>query len=64
MKYGGPQGSLVGPRLLSIYVNDLPKSILQGELHLYADDTTAFIIGDSTNDVVKKLNLMFAEICH
>ena len=32
-------------------------------LHMYADDTTAFVIGDCTDDVVRKLNLLFAEIC-
>lgn len=47
----------------SIYVNDLSESISQDELHLYVDDTTAFIIGDWTDDVVGKMNLLFAEIC-
>ena len=34
----------------------------QGEVHLYADDTTAFRIGNSTHGVVGKLNLPFEEI--
>lgn len=63
VEYGVPQGSLVGPRLFSIYVNDFLELLSQGEIHMYADDTTAFVIGDSTNDVVRKLNLLFAEIC-
>ena len=41
-----PQGSLHGPRLFSIYVNGFPDCITQGELHLYADDATASVIGD------------------
>ena len=56
------QGSLLGPRLFSIYVNDFSESISKGELHLYADDTTAFVIGNSTDEVVVKLNLLFEEI--
>ena len=34
----------------------------QGEAHLYADDRTAFRIGNSTDEVVRKLNLLFGEI--
>ena len=30
---------------------------------MYADDTTAFVTSDSTDDVVRKLNFLFAEIC-
>ena len=63
VEHGVPQGSIVGPRLFSIYLNDFSKSISQGELHFYADDTTAFVIADSTDDVMRKLNLLFGEIC-
>ena len=63
VKYGIPQGSLLGPRLFSIYVNDFPDCITQGELHLYADDTTAFVIGDNPDDVIIQLNCLFKEIC-
>ena len=63
VKYGVPQGSLRGPRLFSIYVNDFPDCITQGELHLYADDTTAFVIVDNPDDVTIKLSCLFKEIC-
>lgn len=45
VKYGVLQGFLVGPRLFSVYVNDFSESVLQGELHMYADDATAFVVG-------------------
>lgn len=51
------------PRIFSIYLNDFSESISQGELHLYADDITAFVIGDSTDEVVRKVNLLFPETC-
>ena len=49
----------MGPRIFSIYLNDFSESISQGELHLYADDITAFVIGDSTDEVVRKVNLIY-----
>ena len=63
VKYGVPQGSLLRPTPFSIYVNDFPDCITQGELHLYADDTTAFVIGDNPDDVTIKLNCLLKEIC-
>ena len=63
VKYGVPQGSLLGPRLFSIYVNDFSDCITQGELHMYADDTTAFVIEDNPDDATIKLNCLFKDIC-
>ena len=62
VQYGIPQGSLLGPRLYTIYVNDLPDAITLGNVLMYADDTTLYCIGKSFDEVCLKLNKVFDEL--
>uniref|UniRef100_A0A8C1Z289 Reverse transcriptase domain-containing protein n=1 Tax=Cyprinus carpio TaxID=7962 RepID=A0A8C1Z289_CYPCA len=52
---GVPQGSILGPLLFSLYINDLPNVCSEVECLMYADDTILFVHGRSKDIVADKL---------
>ena len=62
VRYRVPQGSLLGPRLFPLFVNDISESISAGEVHLYADDITAYVIGATTDETIYKIQVLAKEV--
>ena len=59
---GVPQGSILGPLLFLIYVNDMPMAV-KCNLFLYADGTCLVFQSKNVNNIEKQLNEDFANIC-
>ena len=58
---GVPQGSILGPLIFLLYVNDMPQSV-DCDLYLYADDSCLVFQHKNVKEIEKQLNKDFSSL--
>ena len=59
---GVPQGSILGPLLFIVYINELPEIVKNGQVSIYADDTILYCFSSSTTAIENSLNADLAAV--
>ena len=57
-----PQGSIIGPLLFMIYINDIPETACFAKCFLYADDANIILSADTIEGIVTQLKTLISSL--